>query len=164
MAIIVNENDAIIEYRKRRDVGRYDLHRIVAVWITDAQGNVLIAQRAHTMSNQPGLWGPVAAGTVAMGEEYHDTAARELAEEVGITGIRLVQVGKFRTDCDFGECRMCAVFAGQYNDNIESLTLQREEVAAVRWVNLPQLRQELTQHPEDFVINMQNVLRSVATA
>jgi isopentenyldiphosphate isomerase len=157
-AVIVDTDDNVLEYRDRNQVGTFDLHRIVAVWIVNNSGQVLIAQRAHTMQNQPGVWGPAAAGTVAAGEDYAVTARRELAEEVGLTGVALRQVGKFSTDRHFGECRMCAVFVGTYNGDIGQLQLQSEEVAAIRWVTVEDLRTELADRPQDFVINMQQVI------
>lgn len=157
-AIIVDTDDNIIEFRNRNQVGTFDLHRIVAVWIVNDAGHVLIAQRAHTMSNQPGVWGPAAAGTVAQGEEYIDTAKRELAEEIGLTGIELAQTGKFVTDKDFGECRMCVVFRGVYNGDTDKLTTQVEEVADVRWTPSNELIHDVTKNPQNYVINMQLVI------
>jgi isopentenyl-diphosphate delta-isomerase len=157
-AVIVDTDDNVLEYRNRDQVGTFDLHRIVAVWIVNADGRVLLAQRAHTMTNQPGVWGPAAAGTVTAGEDYIITAQRELAEEIGLSEVKLRQVGKFVTDRDFGECRMCAVFVGAYDGNIDNLQLQPEEVAAVRWMSVKELRAELTNHPQNFVINMQQVI------
>lgn len=158
MVIIVDKDDNVIEFRDRQQVGTYDLHRIAAVWIINGNGEALIAQRAHTMSNQPGVWGPAAAGTVSMGEDYLETAQRELAEEIGLSGVQLTQTGKFMTDKDFGECRMCAVFTGLYDGDIATLMLQPEEVAEVRWVTMTQLQTELDANPQNFVINMRQVI------
>lgn len=158
-AIIVDENDRVVEYRNRRDVGTYDLHRIVAVWIVNAQGRILLAQRAFSMSNQPGLWGPAAAGTVAKGEEYIETAYRELSEEIGISGVTLSQSGKFMTNKPFDEARMCVVFSGNYDG--KTLSLQADEVAKVRWVDLADLKQDLTDNPQNYVINMRYVMNCV---
>ena len=154
-AIIVDENDNVVEYRDRRDVGTYDLHRIVAIWITNDQGHVLLAQRALSMSNQPGVWGPAAAGTVAKGEEYIETAYRELSEEVGITDVVLTQSGKFMTDRPFGESRMCAVFTGNYRGE---LSLQTEEVASIRWMDADDIKYDVAKNPQNYVINMSQVM------
>ena len=161
IAVIVDERDQFIEFRDRRAVGTYDLHRIVAVWIVNGKGEILIAQRAHSMKNQPGVWGPAAAGTVNKGEEYEDTALRELSEEIGISGAPLTSAGKFRTDRDFGECRMCTVFTGEYDGDIASLAIQPEEVAQVRWITPSELQRQVELHPENFVINMKNVMSEV---
>ncbi|MCA9330913.1 NUDIX domain-containing protein [Candidatus Saccharibacteria bacterium] len=160
-AIIVDEDDNILEYRDRKDVSTYDLHRIVAIWVTNRNGDVLLAQRAHTMCNQPSLWGPAAAGTVAKGESYLETAQRELAEEVGISNIALEEAGKFRTDREFGECRMCVVFVGTYDGDIATLKLQPEEVDAVKWMKPDELQRAVMQNPEQYVINMQNVIDAI---
>lgn len=156
-AIIVDTEDNVLEYRERSKVGTFDLHRIVAVWIVNDKQEVLIAQRALTMKNQPGLWGPAGAGTVAEGEEYAETAKRELAEEIGLTGIKLVEAGKFSTDKAFGECRMCMVFTGVYTGSLTVLNLQKEEVAAVKWVGMTELSQDIERKPQNYVINMKQV-------
>lgn len=157
-AIIVDQDDTVIEYRNRRKVGTFDLHRIAAVWIVNEKQEVLLAQRAHTMRNQPSVWGPAAAGTVAQGEEYIDTAYRELEEEIGLREVALTQKGKFWTDKDFGECRMCAVFTGTYSGPLSKLRLQKEEVAAVKWVNLADLTADLSKTPQNYVINLAQVI------
>ena len=157
-AIIVDENDTVLEFRERNKVGTFDLHRITAIWIVNDRQEVLLAQRAQTMRNQPGVWGPAAAGTVAAGEEYIETAYRELAEEIGLTGITLVQTGKFMTGKDFGECRICAVFTGSYNKSLESLSLQHEEVAAIRWAKHQDVIDDLITNPNNYVINMSQVI------
>lgn len=157
-AILVDKHDNVLEYRVRSKVGNFDLHRIVGVWITNNKGQVLLAQRAHTMHNQPGLWGPAAAGTVAAGETYASTAKRELAEEIGLKGVELTKTGKFMTDKDFGESRMCVVFVGHYHGPLSALRLQKEEVAAVRWTDLLELTHDVANNPKKYVINMKQVI------
>lgn len=158
-AIIVDQDDNVLEYRNRRKVGTFDLHRITAVWIVNDKQEVLLAQRAHTMHNQPGVWGPAAAGTVAQGEEYIETAYRELEEEISLRGVTLTQVGKFWTDKAFGECRMCVVFTGSYSDSLSKLRLQEEEVAALKWITPEALKSDLAKNPQRYVINLAQVIK-----
>lgn len=64
------------------------LHSIVVVYVFDNKGNILIQQRMD------GRFDHSAAGHVAKGETYYQAAIRELAEEIGISGINLVDLGE----------------------------------------------------------------------
>lgn len=160
-AIIVDANDRVLEYRDRKLVGRYDRHRIVAVWLTNSRGEVLLAQRAKTVHIQPGLWGPAAAGTVTHTQTYEQAAYHELAEEIGIDNVELVEAGKFRVNRNRGERRMCMVYVGKTDRTIASLQLQREEVGAVRWCSRQDLVQDMKLHQDNYVVTMDLVLKVV---
>ena len=69
---IVNEQDEILGYKDRDGKNREDISRITALWLTDFDGNVLLAQRAFNKKRSPGLWGPAVAGTVEEGETYEE--------------------------------------------------------------------------------------------
>lgn len=91
---IVNEQDEVIEYKDRENITNEDIIRITNVWITDENGDILLEQRSFKKKNSPGKWSAAVAGTVEKGETYESNAYKELAEEVGITGVILKPIKK----------------------------------------------------------------------
>jgi 8-oxo-dGTP pyrophosphatase MutT (NUDIX family) len=60
-------------------------HRTAFVVVRSTGGEILAHRRAATKRIAPGMWDLGFGGGVAPGESYEDAAARELAEEAGIT-------------------------------------------------------------------------------
>ena len=64
-------------------------HRASFILVCNAGGEVFLQKRTLTKDIYPGYWDVAAGGVVLAGESYEASAARELAEELGITGIHL---------------------------------------------------------------------------
>jgi 16S rRNA (adenine1518-N6/adenine1519-N6)-dimethyltransferase len=69
------------------------LHRAVHILIFNLAGEVFLQLRSRTKDRHPLTWDSSAAGHVNTGEEYDQTAERELREELGAE-IRLKRVAK----------------------------------------------------------------------
>lgn len=41
----------------------------------------------------------------------------------------------------------------EWNGQVSDLVLQEEEVAAAKWISKPELKQNLVDHPDQFVAN-----------
>jgi len=85
---IVNEQDEIIKVVDIKDRKPGEICRITGLWLTDPEGNILLAQRAFNKKLSPGLWGPAAAGTVEEGETYESNIIKEAEEEIGLAGLK----------------------------------------------------------------------------
>jgi 16S rRNA (adenine1518-N6/adenine1519-N6)-dimethyltransferase len=82
---VVDKNDRILRYARRSDVHGNNLrHRGVHILIFDQAGDVYLQQRSRWKDRHPLEWDSSAAGHVAAGESYEETARRELEEELGI--------------------------------------------------------------------------------
>ena len=82
---VVDKNDRILRYARRPDVHGDNLcHRAVHILIFDQAGDVYLQQRSRWKDRHPLKWDSSAAGHVAAGESYQETARRELKEELGI--------------------------------------------------------------------------------
>ncbi len=68
-------------------------HRSVAIIVMSSDGRILIHRRSHRKDLWPGMWDLCAGGVVSAGESYEHAAHRELAEELGISGVELTCVG-----------------------------------------------------------------------
>ncbi|MFJ1810173.1 MULTISPECIES: NUDIX domain-containing protein [unclassified Streptomyces] len=64
------------------------LHRVAVTVCRDDRDRILVHRRSEQLSRFPGLHEVVVGGAVNVGESYEQAAARELAEELGIRGIR----------------------------------------------------------------------------
>jgi 16S rRNA (adenine1518-N6/adenine1519-N6)-dimethyltransferase len=82
---VVDKNDRILRYARRSHVHGNNLrHRAVHILIFDQAGAVYLQQRSRWKDRHPLKWDSSAAGHVAAGESYEETARRELEEELGI--------------------------------------------------------------------------------
>ncbi len=68
-------------------------HRAVHVFVRNTSGEILLQKRALSKRIQPGRWDTSVGGHVCPGESWEAAAAREFAEELGVTlgtGFRLL--------------------------------------------------------------------------
>ncbi len=87
--IWVNENDEVLgEVTRVKAHAESLIHRVSAVYLTNFKGEILIQVRGDG-----GKLDHSAAGHVDAGEDYETAAYRELEEELGVTGVKLTEVG-----------------------------------------------------------------------
>jgi 16S rRNA (adenine1518-N6/adenine1519-N6)-dimethyltransferase len=102
---IVDKNDRILRYASRSEVHGNNLrHRAVHILIFNQAGDIYLQQRSRWKDRHPLKWDSSAAGHVAAGESYDDTARRELKEELGVI-VALQKIAKLpasqKTDQEF---------------------------------------------------------------
>jgi 16S rRNA (adenine1518-N6/adenine1519-N6)-dimethyltransferase len=82
---VVDKSDRIRGYASRSEVHGNNLrHRAVHILIFNQVGDVYLQQRSRWKDRHPLKWDSSAAGHVIAGENYDETARRELKEELGI--------------------------------------------------------------------------------
>ncbi|MDB6146583.1 MAG: Ribosomal small subunit methyltransferase, partial [Spartobacteria bacterium] len=82
---VVDETDRVICHAPRAKVHGDNLrHRAVHILIFNKKGEVFLQKRSRSKDRHPLLWDSSAAGHVEAGEDYNETANRELREELGI--------------------------------------------------------------------------------
>jgi 16S rRNA (adenine1518-N6/adenine1519-N6)-dimethyltransferase len=102
---VVDENDEVIGEASRGEVHGNNLrHRAVHLFIFNGEGQLFLQKRSRWKDRHPLLWDSSAAGHVEAGEDYDETAARELREELGVSA-KLTRVVKLpcseRTGVEF---------------------------------------------------------------
>ncbi len=142
---IVNEKDEIIGYKERKDRTIEELVRATGLWITDKDGNVLLAQRALNRRHAPGLWGPAAGGVVEERETYESCMIREAEEEIGLKGLTFKPGPKIRLDDCF------SYFFSVIVDHDYKFKKQDEEVEQLKWFSVNELNELLKEKPEMFL-------------
>lgn len=114
-------------------------HLVVHVWIQNANGDYLIAQRSETRPTFPLQWECV-GGSVLKGETSLESAIREVKEEVGID--LSPEDGKIA----FSKVReryrdIVDVWLFRYDGEVSLDRATTDEVAQVAWMTRPQIRE-----------------------
>ena len=92
---VVDMNDEVTGQATRGEVHAQGLvHRAVHIFVFNPAGELFLQKRSHLKDVHPSAWDSSAAGHLDSGEEYDTAAARELEEELGLTGIELVRIAK----------------------------------------------------------------------
>lgn len=68
-------------------------HAATAVVVRSSRGDVYVHRRTDTKDLYPGRYDFCAGGVLRAGEDPLESARRELAEELGVTGVPLVPLG-----------------------------------------------------------------------
>ncbi len=134
---IVDRDDNVIGQATRAEMRRDNLaHRAVYVVVRTSDDGVVVHRRADWKDVYPGRWDICFGGVLAAGEGWDDAAARELAEEAGISGpLQPVTSGVF----DDGATTVVGrayelVHDGPYScpdgEVVEIRTVARDELAA----------------------------------
>lgn len=128
-------------------------HRAFSVFIFRQQltTEILLQQRAFAKYHSPGLWTNTCCSHPRPNEDILQAGQRRLAEEMGIK-TTLKSVGKFHYIAHFAngliENEVDHVLIGSLVD--ESFQVNPEEVQNYRWINIPDLHQEIKRSPEQF--------------
>ncbi|HWY50162.1 MAG TPA: 16S rRNA (adenine(1518)-N(6)/adenine(1519)-N(6))-dimethyltransferase RsmA [Chthoniobacterales bacterium] len=114
---VVDERDQVIGAAPRSQVhGNNLVHRAVHLLIFNSAGEVFLQLRSRWKDRHPLAWDSSAAGHVNPGEEYDQTAARELTEELGIE-IALEKVAKLPASERTGFEFIC-LYRGSYDGEL----------------------------------------------
>ena len=140
----VDEHDEVLgalpraELRQRGLIGRGTF-----ILLFNAAGELCVHRRTLSKALYPGYWDVAAGGMVTAGEAYAESAARELAEELGIDGVELRFHERFYFDQPDNHL-WCAVYSAVSD---APLRLQPEEVIEARFIGLEQAEQESLTKP-----------------
>jgi isopentenyl-diphosphate delta-isomerase len=113
------------ELRARGLIGRCTF-----ILLFNAAGELCVHRRTLSKALYPGYWDVAAGGMVAPGESYAESAARELAEELGVSGVPLREHGTFYFE-EPGNRLWGAVFSARWDGPLQ---LQPEEVLEARFL------------------------------
>ncbi len=130
------------------------LHRAFSVFLRDESGRVLLQQRAATKTRFPLRWGNTCCGHPAPGEAVTAAGVRRLTEELGVSGIALIEAGVysyFAEDPVTGrvEREYDHVLLGEVRDGTD-FRPDPAEVARLRWIALDDLPGRIEAEPQSY--------------
>ena len=150
--VLVDEENNVLGY-----VGKLEahekalLHRAISVIIFNTKGEQLIQQRALNKYHFAGLWSNTCCSHPRKEETFQAAAERRLFEELGIkTPLKKEFHFIYKAHDEksgLTEWEYDTVFTGVFDGEFE---LNKEEVAAVRWIKNEDLENEIQQKPEQF--------------
>lgn len=112
-------------------------HLVVHVCFFNARGQMMIQQRQPFKHGWPDKWDITVGGSAVAGENSRAAAQREVLEEIGypldLTGIRPSLTLYFNDGFD-------DIYLLEREVEIQDLKLQPEEVQAVRWADINEIR------------------------
>lgn len=117
-------------------------HRCVYVGVLDTRERLLVHERAATKDVYPSYWDVVAGGVCGAGESWSDSAARELAEELGVRA-DLADLGEVRWSGD-GTSIVGHVFLARHDG---PFTFADGEIVQARFVDATELDALLATEP-----------------
>jgi isopentenyldiphosphate isomerase len=128
-------------------------HRSAHVFLFDSSGALYVQRRAAGKDICPGRWDFSVGEHLQPGETYLQGALRGLAEELGVTGVRLEPMNEVRRwagaapELGVIDRELQQAFCGCYDGPVRA---DPAEVAEVRALPLDRLAAWLAQTPEDF--------------
>jgi isopentenyldiphosphate isomerase len=145
------------ELRERGLIGRGTF-----ILLFNSAGELCVHRRTLSKAIYPGYWDVAAGGMVQANETYAESAARELAEELGVSGVELTAHEQFFFDQPDNRL-WCAVFSAVCDG---PLKLQPEEVLEARFIAVDQVLRETSEKPycPDSLAALKRYLDNVAKA
>lgn len=146
-------------------------HRAFSVHLFDPSGRLLLQQRAAVKTRFALRWANATCGHPAPGESVVVAATRRLAEEVGLRGIELTEIGVYgyrALDPATGlvEDEHDHVLLGIIDPAEQQPRPDPAEVAALRWIPPTELLDNLRDRPDEFapwLAGVTNVALGVTT-
>jgi isopentenyl-diphosphate delta-isomerase len=127
------------------------LHRAFSIFILNANGEMLIQQRAQCKYHCPGLWANTCCGHPRPGETVAQAAHRRLQEEFGFDAPfeeKLSYVYKVAFDNGLTEHEFLHVFVGTA-DGVKPVP-NPEEIDGWKWVAVADVKRDIVQRPEQY--------------
>jgi isopentenyl-diphosphate delta-isomerase len=149
--ILVDEQDQPVGTCEKMEAHRQGLlHRAFSVFIFDAQGRMLLQQRALSKYHSGGLWTNACCSHPFPEEDNLAAASRRLQEELGFTtSLRKVFDFYYKAEFDNGltEHEFDHVFVGQYEGALE---VNPQEVMDYCFLSLDEIENQLTTRPDRY--------------
>jgi isopentenyl-diphosphate delta-isomerase len=168
LVVLLDEEGRSVGTAPKADVHHEStpLHLAFSCYVADADGRLLLTQRARSKRTFPGVWTNTVCGHPGPGEDLSDAVRRRARQELGITlsDVRLLLPAfRYRAVAEDGtvENEICPVFTARTADEPRP---DPAEVEAHEWVDFTELRrsvargerpvsqwcvEELEQMPED---------------
>lgn len=155
---IYDENNKSLSIKKMKSEAHKNglWHRAAHIWIYNSQGEILLQLRVKNKDMNPDMWDISAAGHVGTGEKPIISALREMEEEIGLSvkqeDLEFHEIKKVKAVYkEIKNNEFYYVYFLKYDGDIDKLTLQKEEVAKIKFLSIDKIKEGLKKHPEKYV-------------
>jgi 16S rRNA (adenine1518-N6/adenine1519-N6)-dimethyltransferase len=146
---IVDENDQVISQETRSKVHQLGLwHRGAHVLLFTQDDKLIVQQRSKNKSQSPLALDCSVSEHVTAGETYLDAAIRGLKEELGITGITIEPMVKFKMNYGPNDNEISVIFKG--TAELEKIRFDPLEIERINAFTLEELQSLLEQKNDTF--------------
>jgi len=159
---VVNERDEVVDRKPRSEVhARGLLHRAVHVLVFNSRGEIFLQKRSMQKDRQPGVWDSSCSGHVDSGENYDETAVRELCEEIGFKANAPLQK-LFKIDaCAATDAEFVWIYRCQGEGPFQ---LHPDEIETGGWFAPEKVSHWIAERPGDFATAFVLIWRRLSTA
>ncbi len=162
---VLDENGNKTGKTKRRSLVHKDgdWHKAVYIWIVNDKNEILLQQRSPNKDSYPNMWDISSAGHLTAGDDSVTGAIREIKEELGIdiiaNQLKLIGIRQKRSQVSdsFINAEFNDVYLLRLSLDLNKITLQPDEVSAVKYVPLDEFKrmiktndESLLMHPNEF--------------
>ena len=150
--IAVEADDRIVGYPNKLEahLGDGTLHRAFSILLFNDSEQVLLQKRSQNKLLWPGFWSNTCCSHPRKGESLEQAVHRRIKEEIGCEA-DLYFIYRFTyhaTYLDVGsEHEICSVYVGKPQTSISP---NREEIDAHRWINFEDLDEWVVSSPDVF--------------
>lgn len=135
---IVDDNDNVIGRETRTAVHQLGLqHRGAHVFLFTDDGKMLIQKRSADRASSPSLLDCSISEHVKAGENYHDAAIRGVREELGVDGIEIERLTKFRMNYGVNDNEISELYQGVVDPNL--VRFDPVEIESIAYVDMDEL-------------------------
>jgi isopentenyldiphosphate isomerase len=152
LLFIVNEDNQPIMPKSRQETHTNGYwHRTTQIWIINHKRQILCQKRSLKKDTYPGKWEPFFGGHVLANQEYLDSAAQELNEELGLNipkeKLTFVKIHKSQTLKEFQ-----AVYYIIWEGDEKTIKYEKDEIDTLKWVDSEELYHTLINQENNWSI------------
>lgn len=148
---IVDNNDKVIGQELRSIIHQCGLqHRGAHILLFTQDGKLLVQKRSRDRASYPSAWDCSVSEHVKSGESYLEAAMRGAKEEMGVEGVTLKPLVRFRMNYGPNDNEISALFKGTVDPT--AVRFDPLEVESVEYFDIPDLAKKMQEDSEKFCV------------
>ncbi len=151
------KTDEVIERNEAHKNGT--CHRVIHLWILNSKNELLVQQRSSNKESGANLWYVSVGGHIECNESIENTIIRETNEELGLDISPLINSVEYlytfkdtliENNGTFFDSEFYDVFVLKANFDINQITMQKEEVQAVKYISYDEFKNIIVNQDKSF--------------